>query len=90
MPALPIPLLDSNPITPSITSGPDVTRISRITGKTTSSFTFRSDRIYNAYQLRIVPSGSSPQTAGELLEAGSGGPANTDRSVDVTDAELDR
>jgi hypothetical protein len=66
----------------------DKSKISRVAGQDVSTFNFQSDRAYEAYQLRLVPTNSSLVTSGTLIESGSGGSANTDRSVNVTDDEL--
>lgn len=73
---------------PNIVDGPTVSKISRISGKDVVSFTFQVDEAYQAYEIRSVPSGTSPHSAGNLIESGSGGSANTDKAVDVTDDEL--
>lgn len=73
----------------NITVGASKSRISRVAGQDVTTFTFTVDEDYQAYQLRVVPSGASPVTAGALLESGSGGTAGAGRAVDVTDAELE-
>lgn len=79
---------DTAPPTPNITVGASKSRISRVTGQDVTTFTFTVDEDYQAYQLRVVPGGSSPVSAGTLLESGTGGTAGVGRAVDVTDDEL--
>lgn len=69
-------------------SAATASRISRISGKDITQFTFTSDEDYAAYQIRAVPSAGSPYTAGIQVESGTAGSAGVPRSVDVTDDEL--
>lgn len=80
---------DTTPPTPTITVGASKSRISRVAGQDVTTFTFTVDEDFQAYQLRIVPGGSSPVTAGTLIESGAGGTAGAGKAVDVTDAELE-
>lgn len=57
-------------------------------GRDQASFSFTVDEPYQAYQLRAVPADTSPVTSGTLIEAGDGGPPDTNRSVDITGDEL--
>jgi hypothetical protein len=79
---------DTTAPTPNITVGPSTLKISRVSGKDVTTFSFQSDEPYQAYELRVVPSTSSPHTAGTLIESGGAGGASTNRDVDVTDDEL--
>lgn len=79
---------DTTAPTLDITVTPTKTKISRISGQDSTDFSFQVNEAYQAYQIRVVPSSSSPVTAGTLLESGSGGAANTNRAVTVTDDEF--
>jgi len=78
---------DTTPPTVSLT-GAATTRISRQSGKDTSGFTITADEEFVAYEIRSVPSGASPVTAGDLIETATHA-ATTEKAVDVTDAELE-
>jgi hypothetical protein len=73
---------------PTINSGPSVTKISQVAGKNVATFTFVADEDYDAYELRVVPSDTSPHTAGTLIESGGPGYLGATRDLDVTDDEL--
>lgn len=79
---------DTTPPIPTITSGPTVTRLSRQVGWDSVDFTWSSNEAYVAYQARLVPSSSSPVTAGTLIESGGAGPASTPVTLTLTDDEL--
>ncbi len=64
------------------------TKISSVTGKNESSFTLTSDENFQAYKIKAVPDGSSPHTAGTLIESGGSGTAGVPKAVDVTASEL--
>jgi len=78
-------------------SGPDVNKVSEITGKNKSSFSFTVDTVFEEYKVKVVSaSGSShstgiliPLTAGSTNMSGSVGsyPASTaiNSTVDATD-----
>lgn len=62
-----------NTTVPVVTiTGPDVSKISKITGKTTSSFTFVSDVAFEEYKVKVVPSSSSIQSAGTTIGTAAG------------------
>jgi hypothetical protein len=81
-------VLDVTPPTIDITVSPDLTKISRVAGKDTTTFSFTVNEAHQAYQIRAVPGSSSPVTAGTLIEQGGSGSAGIERAVDVTDDEL--
>jgi hypothetical protein len=56
----------------NITVGPDRTRISKIAGFRTVSFTFSTDRAISAYKVKVVPADSSLDTAGTQLGTTNG------------------
>lgn len=80
--------VDAIPPVVSITIGPSTTRISRVSGKDLVTFSFSVDQDYQAFQVRVVPSSSSPHTAGTLIESGSGGNLGQNVDIEVTDDEL--
>lgn len=80
--------IDTTPPTIDITIAADRTRISRISGRDASTFSFQVNEVYAAYEVRAVPSDSSPHTTGILIESGGGGSANSDRQVVITDDEI--
>ncbi len=81
-------ILDTVPPEVSISVGPSAVKLSRQIGKDVTTFTFTVTEDYLEYQLRAVPSETSPVTAGSLLESGGSGSAGVGRDVDVTDDEL--
>lgn len=65
-------LADVTPPIVNITVAPSASKISRISGKDITTFSFQSSENYSTYELRVVPSSLSPHTAGTLLETGGG------------------
>lgn len=74
----------------TITSGPTRTRISRVAGGSVdaSTVTFTANEAVTQWQARLVPSSSSPQTAGTLIESGGAVAQGNAVTVTVTDDEL--
>lgn len=68
------------------------TKISRVAGTNQSAITWTSSQPFTEYQIRIVPSPTSPVSAGTLLEQNqdppSGGSASTTYTSYVTDSEM--
>lgn len=77
-------------VPPGVTLGltGTATRISGVSGKNESDFTLTSDEAFLAYEIKAVPSTSSPRSSGTLIEAGGGGAAGVPVALDVTGAEL--
>lgn len=71
-------------------SGPDVSKISKVTGKRTASFSFSPDVALTAYKVKVVPATSSLENAGTQVPttAGStnvsGGAVGAGATVNVT------
>ena len=65
-----------NTSVPTVTiTGPDVTRISKVSPKNISTFSFISDSNFTEYKVKVVPSGASLQDAGISIGT-SGGSTN--------------
>ena len=60
-------------------TGPDKTRISKVTGFDTCAFSFVSDVDFEEYTVRVVPSTSSLHDAGTQIQT-TGGSTNTSGS----------
>lgn len=81
----------------TITSGPDVTKISEVEGKNTSVFQWSADRPYVAYEVRVVPTESSdhttgaviPTTAGSVNTTGGAGAASTPVTTTIKGTDLE-
>lgn len=56
----------------TVSSGPNPGRISKQTGKRTSSFSWSSDKALMAYEVRLVPAADSLRGAGTLIAATNG------------------
>lgn len=82
--------LDSTVPVLSITSGPDVTKVSKIAGKRTASFSFSPDVAISAYKVKVVPANSSIESAGAQIPTTngstnvSGGAVSAGGTVNVT------
>ena len=91
--------LDTTVPVATISIGPDVTKVSKITGKRTCSFSFQCDSIFDEYKVKVVPATSSLQDAGTLIGttngstnmSGSAGnyPANTNIDCQIDGADLE-
>lgn len=53
-------------------SGPDVTKISKVTGKRTASFSFTTDVALDSYKVKVVPSSASLENAGTQIPTTAG------------------
>jgi hypothetical protein len=92
--------LDTTLPVPNITTGPDVSRLSKIAGKRTCSFSWQSNAVFEEYKVKVVPASGSlnsagttiPTTNGSTNMTGSAGgyPATTniDSVIDGRDLEL--
>lgn len=78
---------DITPPTLTITINPSRTKISSFPDKDVATVSFAVDEPYAAYEIRLVDAESTPREQGTLFESGSGGPANTNREVDITYSE---
>jgi hypothetical protein len=89
-----------NTALPTVTiSGPDVPKISKQTGKDTSSFTFQSDQIFTDYMVKVVSASGADNTTGTTIAttngstntSGSAGnySANTPITVTIKGADLE-
>lgn len=62
-----------NTTVPQVTiTGPDVTRISKITGKNTCTFSFSSDTAFTEYKVKVVPSINSLHDVGTTIGTTNG------------------
>lgn len=62
-----------NTSVPTVTvTGPDVTRISKVSPKNVSTFSFISDSNFTEYKVKVVPSSASLQDAGVSIGTSSG------------------
>jgi hypothetical protein len=58
---------------PTVTiSGPDVSKISKQTGKNTSSFSFQSDVAFVEYKIKVVSASGADQSTGTLIPTTAG------------------
>lgn len=64
--------LDTTAPVVTITTGPDVSRISKVSGKDTVTFEWESDSQFDEYKIKVVPSSSSLHTDGTLIATASG------------------
>lgn len=64
------------------------TKISSVTGKDEAVFELTSDEDFLAYKIKAVPDGSSPHTAGTLIESGGAGDAGVPVELNVTGSEI--
>lgn len=53
-------------------TGPDVSKISKVTGKSVSAFSFSPDVALSAYKVKVVPSSASLENAGTLIPTTAG------------------
>lgn len=73
---------------PTITiTGPDVTRISEVTGKDTCSFSFASDVELQAWKVKLVPATTSANTAGTQIAEASGSTNMTGTTLAATTSQ---
>lgn len=88
-----------NTTVPTVTiTGPDVTRISKKTGKNVCTFSFSSDTAFTEYKVKVVPSINSLNDAGELIGTTNGSTnmsgtgtysASTSTSCTINGSDLD-
>jgi hypothetical protein len=92
--------LDTTQVVPTVSVGPDVTKVSKIAGKRTASFSFQADASFEEYKIKVVPATNSlhdagtqiPTTNGSTNMSGAAGgyPATTNinSQIDGRDLEL--
>jgi hypothetical protein len=92
--------LDTSIPVVNITSGPDTTKVSKVSGKRTVNVSWQSDSVFEEYKVKVVPSTGSIESAGTTIPttngstnvAGSAGgyPATTNINtvIDGRDLEL--
>lgn len=51
----------------TIVSGPDATKVSKVSGKRTVNFGWQSDIVFDEYKVKVVPASNSIHTAGTTL-----------------------
>lgn len=60
--------INLNTVIPTVSVGtPDVTKVSKIAGKNTSSFTFSGDKIFTEYKVKVVSSTNAAENTGVLI-----------------------
>lgn len=64
--------LDTSIPVPNITVGPDVTKISKVSGKRTVSFSHQADATFDEYKVKVVPATNSLHTAGTQIGTTNG------------------
>ena len=83
--------LDTTVPVVTISSGPDKTKISTVSGFDTAVFNFTSDTDFAEYEVRIVPATNSTHEAGTYLVGGSdtnGYPADTNVPITLTGEQI--
>lgn len=77
--------VDSDIPVPNITVAPDLTKISKIATKDTSTFTFEVDQDVQAWKVKFVPNSGSAESAGTQIPttAGSTGVSGGSLSADT-------
>lgn len=78
-----------NPAVGDFTGPPSVTKISRIATKDLVTISWQANQPIQEYQIRSVPSSSSLQSEGTLIESGNGPYlADTPYAIEITDDEV--
>ena len=72
-------ILDTTVPAATVTSGPDVAKISKVVGFNASVFSFTVDTPFVEYKVKVVPTTNSIHTSGTLIAA-TGGSTNTSGS----------
>ena len=92
--------LDTSLPAVTISLGPDVTEVSKISGKRVCSFSWQSDVIFDEYKVKVVPASGSLENAGttilttngstNMASAAGGFPATTNinSTIDGRDLEV--
>jgi hypothetical protein len=91
--------LDTTAPVVTITTNPDVSRISKVAGRDTVTFGWESDTPYDEYKIKVVPSGASLHTAGTTIGTSNGStnmsgstadqPASTEVTSTINGADLE-
>lgn len=77
-------VLDTTVPVATVSTGPDVSRISKISGKRVASFSFQADVAIQAYKVKVVPATSSIHSAGAQIGTTNGSTNMTGGSVAAT------
>lgn len=64
--------LDTTAPVVTITNGPDVSRISKVSGRDTVTFTWESDTQFDEYKIKVVSSSADLHTDGTLIATSNG------------------
>lgn len=64
--------LDTSRPVPNINVAPDATKISKISGKRTSTFGWQADADFEEYKIKVVPSSGSAHSAGTQIPTTNG------------------
>ena len=90
-----------NTTAPSVTiaSGPDYSKISKVSGYNTSAFSFTCDVVFDEYKVKVVPATNSLHSAGAQIEVTNGSinmsgvagdyPADTAINCSINGADLE-
>lgn len=91
--------LDTTAPVVTITTNPDVSRISKVSGKDTVTFGWESDTPYDEYKVKVVSSSSDLHTDGTTIGTGNGStntsgstadqPATTEVTTTINGADLE-
>lgn len=91
--------LDTTPPIPNVTVGPDVTKVSKVSGKDACAFSFSADVQFEEYKVKVVPTSNSLHTAGTQIGSTNGStnmygnagnyPANTNVDCIIKGADLE-
>lgn len=64
--------LDTTAPVPNVTVGPDVSRISKVAGKRTATFSWSADAPFEEYKVKVVTSSADAHTAGTVVPTTNG------------------
>jgi hypothetical protein len=90
--------LDTTHPVVTISAGPDVSKISKVSGRDTAAFSFKADSAFVEYKVKLVPSTASLHTAGTTIGttygstnmSGTGSyPANTPINCTIKGADFE-
>jgi hypothetical protein len=90
--------LDTSAPVVTITTGPDATRISKVSGKRVSAFEWSADVAFDEYKIKVVPATSSIHSAGTTIAETNGSdnmadtgsfPASTPITSSIDGRDLD-
>ena len=91
--------LDTTAPVVTITTNPDVSRISKVSGKDTVTFGWESDTQYDEYKVKVVSSSAALHSEGTTIGTGNGStntsgstlnePANTEVTTTINGSDLE-